>query len=90
MQEEWKEGCTQLEYIGDITRAELAKHVDKTDRWVVIDGFVYNITQYLFAHPGGARCFMNDSQDVTSSFHRFHPGMDTSVVEKLKIGKLVD
>ena len=35
--------------------AEVAKHNSQTDCWLIINGNVYNATNYLFDHPGGAQ-----------------------------------
>ena len=34
---------------------EIRKHNLKSDRWIVIDGFVYNITEWAKNHPGGEK-----------------------------------
>lgn len=37
------------------TWEEIKEHTSLTDRWVVINGVVYNVTQWQKKHPGGAR-----------------------------------
>ena len=90
MQHDWAERCTRCEYIGEITQEEVDAHNTPEDRWIVLDGDVYNITQYISAHPGGKRCLIAPSaNDITARFHAIHRGMDPSFLAKLKIGKLV-
>lgn len=37
------------------TWEEIKQHTSLTDRWIVIDGVAYNITEWQKKHPGGAR-----------------------------------
>ena len=85
MQKEWKERCEQLEFIGEITEEEVKKHQKDDDFWVIIGDDVYDITQYLMAHPGGKRCLVS-SNDITKQFNSFHRGQHLDLIEKLKIG----
>lgn len=88
MQQEWKDSCPQLEYIGDITEEEVKKHQTIDDYWVIINENVYNITLYITKHPGGAQCIMSGN-DITKNFMKFHRGHYLDLIEKLKIGKIV-
>jgi cytochrome b involved in lipid metabolism len=36
------------------TATEVAKHSIQNDCWIVVSGKVYNVTNYVFVHPGGA------------------------------------
>ncbi|OHT07129.1 Cytochrome b5-like Heme/Steroid binding domain containing protein [Tritrichomonas foetus] len=91
MQKAWAENAKQLDWIGDITMEQVKEHSTKKDCWVVLNGFVYDITQYVLNHPGGSNCFMPpNSKDITANFYGVHPKVDPALIEKLKIGKLVD
>ena len=36
------------------SREDVAKHAARDDLWVIIDGKVYDLTEYVDEHPGGA------------------------------------
>jgi cytochrome b involved in lipid metabolism len=82
---------TQLEWKGDIKMEEVRQHNSPTDMWVVFDGNVYDITEYIQYHPGGAMCFTNPSadKDITKSYNAVHRHVPISMISKLKIGHLV-
>ena len=37
-----------------LTTQEIAKHNNASDCWIIVNQSVYNVTNYLAAHPGGA------------------------------------
>ena len=48
---------------------EIQQHNKKDDKWVVIEGQIYNITNWARRHPGGSRVISHYSgQDATVSF----------------------
>ena len=89
MKEQWTQNAKQCEWIGDITMEEVNKHRTTKDCWCVINGTVYDFTQYVYAHPGGSSHFTRKNADITQAFNQFHPRLDLGFIEKLKIGKLV-
>ncbi|XP_025080864.1 fatty acid desaturase 2-like isoform X1 [Pomacea canaliculata] len=51
------------------------------DKWLVIDGQVYNITDWVRKHPGGSRVISHYAgQDATDAFRAFHN--DLKAVQK--------
>jgi cytochrome b involved in lipid metabolism len=81
----------QLEWKGDIKMEEVEKHNTVDDLWVVLDGFVYDITKYLQYHPGGASCLVNaNNMDITRAFYAVHRHVNPKMVERLKIGRLIE
>ncbi|GAA5951389.1 hypothetical protein JCM8115_005137 [Rhodotorula mucilaginosa] len=59
-----------------ITAAEVAKNDGKGSNalWVVIDDQVYDLTEYVEMHPGGAKVLQQSGgKDVTKVFKSIHP-----------------
>lgn len=47
---------------------EVEQHTSKVDRWIVIDGEVYDVTAWSMKHPGGSRMIGHYAgQDATVS-----------------------
>ncbi|MBW7959892.1 hypothetical protein B6D29_01240 [Microgenomates bacterium UTCPR1] len=38
----------------EFASGEISKHNSKEDCWLIIDGSVYNVTEFIDIHPGGA------------------------------------
>ncbi len=79
---------------GVYTMEEVAKHDNKDDCWFVIDGKVYDVTEYT-KHPGGDAVFEGCGQDATELFNTRPMGSGTPHSEKARgylanweIGKL--
>ena len=52
---------------------EISQHNTKDDCWVVVDGVVYDMTDFLDEHPGGKRLPVKHSgKDVTEIWNSFH------------------
>ena len=52
---------------------EIKQHNKKDDCWVVVDGVVYDMTDFLDDHPGGKRLPVKHSgKDVTEIWNSFH------------------
>eukprot|EP00729_Bicosta_minor_P001085 gene1085-1416_t len=75
------------------TREEVAKHSTAKDLWTVIDGDVYDLTDFADMHPGGAVPLLDAAgKDGTKLFYSLHRGsvLDRPPYAKLKVGTIVN
>ena len=70
--------------------AEVAKHNTKGDTWFVIGDGVYDVTEFMDMHPGGAGMLkMVAGKDATKHFEELHkPEILTSIAAEYLIGTL--
>merc|ERR1719443_679706 len=53
---------------------EVAKHTTKGDCWVVVNGEVLNVTNFLSSHPGGELAILTFAgKDASEEFNMIHP-----------------
>ena len=74
-----------------VTAAELSEHTSQDDCWFVVDGKVYDVTNWLAQHPGGGAVILGASADPSSSsamFHAMHGNAERALenVEKSLVG----
>ncbi|ETS84318.1 hypothetical protein PFICI_02343 [Pestalotiopsis fici W106-1] len=58
-----------------LTAADVAKHDSKESCWVIVAGFVYDVTEFLNNHPGGAASILRYAgrmKDATDEYNLFH------------------
>ena len=66
---------TPEESVNGYTLAQVSARNSAAGCWVVIDGGVYNLTQWIRSHPGGSGAILNlCGKDGTSSFTSQHGG----------------
>lgn len=71
------------------TAEEVAKHCTRTDLWMIIDGKVYDVTQYIDEHHGGDAILNNPGQDNSVGFAgEQHPEHVRDTVANYWIGML--
>ncbi len=57
------------------TLADVAAHADENSCYTTINGNVYDLTQWIFAHPGGAQAILSIcGKDGTDAFMAQHGG----------------
>ena len=74
------------------TMEEVALHSSKEDCWVVVQGAVYDVTEFLPIHPGGGAILASQGgKDATDFFTELHrPQVLEEVGAQYKIGVLSD
>lgn len=66
---------TKLADLPEYTIDEVAKHTTaEAGYWIILDGLVYNVTPFLWDHPGGELILKGlAGTDATVPFRNFHP-----------------
>ena len=72
------------------TLEEVAKHSTKDDCWVIVQGQVYDVTNFVPRHPGGSLIFVKAGGDVTQLFYSYHPEYVHKMLGKFRLGALAD
>ncbi|GMH39558.1 hypothetical protein BSKO_07456 [Bryopsis sp. KO-2023] len=70
------------------TFAEVSKHNQADDCWMVVSGKVYDVTKFVPRHPGGNMIYVNAGKDATNLFDSYHPPGAREVLKKFYIGEL--
>lgn len=57
-----------------LTGAQVEKHNNKDDCWVIVHGRAYDVTEFLPEHPGGSKIILKYAgKDATEEFEPIHP-----------------
>lgn len=72
------------------TKSEVAKHNKEKDMLIIVDDTVYNVSEFVNEHPGGAKILKRVAgKDASKQFWKYH---NESVLKKygpkLKAGKV--
>ena len=68
------------------TKEEVAKHNSEESCWLIADGIVYDVTDWLLHHPAGVKSIVRHAgQDCTEDFH-FHSKQAIQYWKKYQIG----
>lgn len=72
--------------------AEVAKHSSASDCWMIVNGGVYDVTDYVGSHPGGNAMLAGCGKDATNYFTgkddsgRKHSPAAEQILGEYKIG----
>lgn len=79
-----------------LTMAEVAKHNQAKDCWMVIGGNVYDLSSYVGYHPGGATMIPDCGTEATNSYNtkggrgQAHSSAASQLLNNYLLGKLGD
>ncbi|RYP85611.1 hypothetical protein DL769_000952 [Monosporascus sp. CRB-8-3] len=76
------------------TAKEVAEHKDEKNGgvWIIVDNGVYDVTNFLDEHPGGAKILKRmGGKNASKQFWKYHgDGVLKKYGPKLKIGDLAE
>ncbi|GIZ47899.1 hypothetical protein CKM354_001097600 [Cercospora kikuchii] len=68
-----------------LTKSEVEKHNSRSSCWVIIQGKVYDLTDFLDFHPGGASSILRyGGKDATEEYELIHPPATIDTLPKEK------
>ncbi|XP_020264968.1 cytochrome B5-like protein isoform X2 [Asparagus officinalis] len=71
------------------TKGEVSMHNTRDDCWIIVKGKVYDVTPYVFEHPGGDAILNNAGGDSTEGFYGpQHATRVFDMVDEFYIGDL--
>jgi len=71
-----------------LTMADVARHNNGDDCWLVIDNKVYDATRFVEEHPGGKVLVTWAGSDATEVFEAFHPEEAEEYLAQMFVGPL--
>ncbi|XP_065170267.1 cytochrome b5-like [Atheta coriaria] len=74
------------------TREEVKRHNSNDDLWIILDNNVYDLTDFVYKHPGGEEVLLDRAGgDGTDCFDNIGHSLDAKELrESFKIGEVVD
>lgn len=71
------------------TPDEVALHNKEDDSWTILNGRIYDITEYAKVHPGGRKIFLGKGKDCTELYNKYHPWVNgAALIGRYQVGVL--
>ncbi|KDQ21621.1 hypothetical protein BOTBODRAFT_99401 [Botryobasidium botryosum FD-172 SS1] len=74
-----------------LSAADVAKHNSSDSCWIIVDGQVYDVTEFLHEHPGGSAIILKYAgRDATEAYEPIHPpsALDDNLPPEKRLGKV--
>jgi fatty acid desaturase len=75
------------------TWQQISTHTQRDDRWIVIDGFIYDVTSWAKKHPGGEKIISGHAgHDASDAWYAFHTNKvySSKFLKPLLVGRVRD
>ena len=59
-----------IDSLPTISMEEVPKHKKREDCWTVVDGLVYDVTDYIPFHPGGKKILLGAGKESSEMFRK--------------------
>jgi len=69
---------------------EISRHNNNSDCWIVVDGGVYDITNWINKHPGGETIATLAGEDASAMIHSCHFSDISNTLKTFKIGEIIN
>lgn len=74
-----------------ITEAQVKAHAkcslrdaETNDFWIIVDGYVFDVTDWITQHPGGEAMCLVDTKTSSSYFHKAHVDWENIFTQMMK------
>lgn len=88
----WQYCTTLLDYNAHLkmyTLRDIQKHNSENDCWIIVNGIVYDVTNFINLHPAGKECLLKRAGTDCTRDLGFHSGRAIKILQSMCIGKLI-
>ena len=75
----------------EYTREQVSRHATENDMWIIIDTSIYDMSDFIDLHPGGAFPILEYAgKDATDAFYGLHRQEVLLKYARYKIGTIIN
>ena len=74
-----------------LSAVQVAEHNSRASCWIIVSGHVYDVTDFLEQHPGGAAVILQYAgKDATEEYESIHPptALEDNLAPEKRLGKI--
>lgn len=60
------------------------RDIETNDFWIIVDGYVFDVTDWITQHPGGEALCLVDTKSSSSYFHKAHVDWENIFTQMMK------